>query len=72
MASDTMARQATGQLVLEALERWGPMPSRWLEETLDETPRSINHALSGLLARQRVGLVRTADCLVVQYEARRA
>lgn len=71
-AAQDRAWKATNELVYEALARFGPMPSRWLEELLDETPQAMNRALSHLLIRQRVGLTRSPTCPVVQYQARSA
>jgi hypothetical protein len=65
-----LARTTTTELILEAVQRFGPLSEREVGDMLDESFQTTSRALSRLLLRGQVRLERTASREVVLYAAR--
>jgi hypothetical protein len=65
-----LARTTTTALILEAVQRFGPLSEREIGTMLDESLCATSAALSRLLLSRQVRIERTAQCDVVLYAAR--
>lgn len=69
MTLDTLARQTTTDLILEALQRFGPLAEREIGDMLDEPWQSTNAALDTLICQRRIHIPHTPGRPVVLFAA---